>query len=292
MATNTKFARGCVWLAISIIVVVSLGLLAAGGYFLYRGNQLDAEIARIRAAGDPVELADLGHNSGPLPAPTEDAAALLERAAQPMAAFERELVAAQVFDSPAFKAQTLDEKSAAAIRESLLAFPDLMPLLEQAAKAPHYRTQVDLQLPPDAAMEQLMEKAGNNRAAVRLLDLRARLLALEGEHDEAFQQGLYALRLSRHFSEEPTMVSYLVALAARGIGVSIINRELRCDVSDESRAALHQWLDEQDVAAEFVVALKHERAFGLAKTRTMGPFSGGQSLGYLQAVNGLIASVE
>ncbi|HBO43137.1 MAG TPA: hypothetical protein DD670_04220 [Planctomycetaceae bacterium] len=226
-------------------------------------------MAKIRAAGDPVSLADL--EPEPIP-PEQNAATYLRRARDDLRAIEQEIVKAERADSDS------DRQSPAvleAMRSALAAYPEVVPLLEQAAECPEYGISEPLDPggadDPQVALETVMSRAGDNRSVARLLgSYRCRLLLADGKHDEAARSAVSLLKLTRHFDREPCMVSFLVAIACRGHAMESLNEVLQAGaISDEVSRELEDELAKHDINEAYRQALRTERPFGFAFFRTM-----------------------
>jgi hypothetical protein len=90
------------------------------------------------------------------------------------------------------------------------------------------------------------------------------MLTAKGERDEALRASILTLQLARHLDREPTIVTYLVATAVRGIGVETANRVLRSGaITDSARDALDAELGLHDLTESYRHALITERAIGL-----------------------------
>ena len=87
------------------------------------------------------------------------------------------------------------------VKAALAAYPNVIPLLVQAAACPEYDTQFDYTLPPEQTVNgefltQYMDVVQKCRSAARVLYARAMLLAAEGNGDEAVETGVTILRLA------------------------------------------------------------------------------------------------
>ena len=108
----------------------------------------------------------------------------------------------------------------------------------------------------------MLDGVGKSKSAARVLHYRATLLAAEGKRDEAVRTALLIFRLARHFEHNPTIVSYLVSIAVRGIAIDSANDALQTGpVSKEVRDSLDAELSIQQPMTGFAWALKSERTY-------------------------------
>ena len=108
------------------------------------------------------------------------------------------------------------------------------------------------------------------RGAARVLRYQALVDLADGRRDDALARSIDILRLARHFDEEPTLVSHLVSLAVRGMGIRTADLVLRGGpVSTASHDALEAELARHDLPAAARHALVTERPFGLGLYREM-----------------------
>jgi hypothetical protein len=241
------------WTGISLAGLVGFGLIAYAIFVWLTGTRLERQLAAIRAAGDPVTLADLARP--PIP-PEKNAATFLRRANADMAAIEKVTMNLKSIRESA------DEQKA--VKTALAAYPNVIPLLEQAAACPDYDAELDYSLPAKELMEKQLLIV-DCRSAARVLNYRSMLLVAEGKRDEAVRTALVIFRLARHFDRNPTIVGYLVAIAVRGIAVRSANDALQAGpVSKEVREALDAELATQERMEGFVWAMKSERCCGIA----------------------------
>jgi hypothetical protein len=90
------------------------------------------------------------------------------------------------------------------------------------------------------------------------------LLASEGRRDDAVRSTVVLLKLTSHFERNPTIVSYLIALACRGMALESANAAMQSGpVSKDARNELDAELGLQEPMPGYVWALKSERAFGI-----------------------------
>ena len=228
-------------------------------------KRLESRIAAIRAAGEPITLADLAGD--PIPA-DQNAATFLRRAEDDLLAIEVEL--GPVYTSGAYEQRDLDPAHADAIASALEAYPELIGLLERAAACPDYAPAHDYTLPPEAFLEACLPAISDNRSIYRTLQARLRLQLARGDPEGAMQTSLLMLRLCRHLDREPMIVGSLVGLACRAVAISMVDRVLRAGpVSEEAHRALEEELARYDATEAFRWGLITDRAYGLDSFRMM-----------------------
>lgn len=235
-------------------------LLIANAVFVWRSSvALESRLQAIRDAGDPVAFSDLARK--PIP-PEDNAATFLRRAEKDLGAIDKDLAA--FYASDAYKNDQLGPAEVQTLADVLDAHPEAASLIERAVACPDYDPQLDYSVGSQEFLVAKLDRFGFLKAAARLLDHRTTVLLAHEKRDQAAQSAIAILRLARHYDNEPMLVSYLVAMACRGIGHNATNRVLRSGpVSDSVRDALDAELAQHDMAASFARALKSERAYGI-----------------------------
>ena len=165
------------------------------------------------------------------------------------------------------------------------AHPKVIPLLQQAAACPDYDEQLDYTVPANLFLEtQLLPTVQRCRGTRGCCQIRADLLASEGNRDEALRTALAIFRLGRHFERNPMVISYLVAIAVRGIvAVGSANMALQAGpVTPELHRALEAELVSQKRTdqSELTWPLNSERVYMLETFPKMAP---GRSLWFCRA---------
>jgi len=241
-------------------------LLVANAIWVWRtGSRLEGQLAALREAGEPVSFADLVDSSVP---PQQNAAVLLRRARSDVEAIGKEL--RDVFQSDGYTDGTLKESELETIRSALEAYPNVMPLLRQAAACEKYERQMDSAAAPADWLSDLLTHISNFKAVARLLRVQALLQLADSQPDEALRTCILSLRLARQFQREPMITPYLMSLACRSIAANTANRVLRAGpISSESRQSLEIELALHDSFQGHKQALGTERVFGLESFRTM-----------------------
>lgn len=238
-------------------------LLFAAYYTWSTSRELERRLTELRAKGAPLSIADLARE--PIP-PETNAAVFLQRAGDDVEAARKELLG--MYPKSGTPPIRLSEAEIEKLDDLFAAYPNLMPLLEQAATRPDYDSQPDVTLSPTAFAEPLYERMSKFREAIRVLQARSRLLTAKGRFDDALADQTLMLRLSRLWSREPFLTSYLVTLAVQATAVQGANEILQAGpVSPASRETLDAELGLLDTPAGLVWALQSERAYSLSSVQ-------------------------
>lgn len=242
---------GVVALALWAILIVALS---------WPSNRLERQIAAIRAAGDPVRLIDLAGE--PVP-PEQNGATYLRRAQKDADSLYKELT--PLLEDGNIWERRPTEGELAKFASAWDAYPDILPLLEQAAACEHYDAGLDYTVDPDKFIDKVLPQVSSFRSFMRILRARGMWQLAQGRRDDAMASSILSLRLGRQFGREPVMiVGHLIAIACRGYPFDVANRVLQDGpVSAASHEALEAELLLHDVTAAYVTSLKTERAFGM-----------------------------
>ena len=279
------------WTAVAGGALIAILLIVNAVLVWTSGAQLEKKIAEIRAAGDPVTLMDLARE--PIP-PAENAATYLRRAQSDVDAILAEL--SEVVKSDTYEHPTPSQREI--IRSAFEAYPDVIPLLEQAAACDDYDSQSDFALAPEDFAKTHFAQLRDVRAVVQLIAARAALLNADGKSEAALRIAILMFRLTRHFDHESTIVAYLVGLFSRGLAVDTANEALRRGpVSNNARAALEVELALYDGDAVYCRVLKTTRVDGLTRYQTipgrnLWPYWNYHELAYLQLFDEHIAAAS
>ncbi|WP_165249689.1 hypothetical protein [Paludisphaera soli] len=260
-----RLARFLKWAAIACGLLLAACLLASAGLTWITGRRLEARLAALRAAGDPLTIADLAPT--PVP-PAEDAAVPLARVAAAQGAFQKELTA--LFPGRGVADLPLGPGEQAKLRALFEAQPEIVPLLRDAASRPGYAPPFDAAATTTEMLKRSFELMSRHREASRILQSRSALLVAEGLPDEALELQIVALRLARLPFREPTMSNYLVGIACTRVAAAGVNDVLQsAPVSEAGRRALDAELALLDDPALVRRAFKNERAYSLTSVNEM-----------------------
>ncbi len=247
--------------AIVLSVLVAIGLVANACFVWITDTRLERQLAEIRAAGDPISLADLARK--PIQ-PEKNAATYLRQAEAGVEAILREIYS-KGFHSGwgnqwnESEAHILSPEGAKAIRKAWNAHPKAMPLLEQAAACPDYEPGFDYTGP--AAKFIFLPGNAEFRHTSYALQFRAYMFVAERNNDEATRTALMIFRLGRLYERNPGLVAYLIAITVQGTAIDAVNVTLHSGpVSKAVGAALDAELARQDPMSGFVWAMRSGRA--------------------------------
>ena len=250
------------WTVVALSSLVVIGLVANAAFIWITDRHLESQLAEIRAAGDPVTLADLARPSIP---PEKNAATYLRQAEADATAIEEQIEEADTWKYLYPGELPLPPQVQKTLKSVLDAHPNVIPLLERAAACQDYDAQLDYTVPADEFGEkQLMPALMNLRTFARVLGYRALLQAAEGDRDGAVRTALVLFRLGSHFDRNPGVVSYLIALIFRSMGVNAANLAMQTGpVSKEVRDALDTELARQEPLNGYSWLIKSERAYAM-----------------------------
>ncbi|HUY32464.1 MAG TPA: hypothetical protein VMV69_06755 [Pirellulales bacterium] len=256
-----RLKKWLIWGVLGIVATIAcLGIYVALASWR-AGARLEALLTPIREAGDPLGLADLAR--APIP-PENNAAVFLRRAENDLQALGKEFLPLDVESSGHYRDDRLTDSGAAIIRGALDAYPNVLPLIEQAASSSDYDPQYDYTLPPADFQERYLLRPQAIRQVARWLQWRSDLLRHEGQSEAALRNDLLLWRLIPHFDREPLIVGRLVAIALRGRAVHMTAQLLADEpISTELRQELDRELAKHLDPKPILWALKSERAFGI-----------------------------
>ncbi len=218
-------------------------------------------MAEIRAAGDPLTLADLA----PKPVPAENnAATYLRRAQAGTDAIYKEAEAVPGFWEYFNTKDPMPAEIQKALKAAFTAYPYTISLFQQAAACPDYDAQLDYTDSPRELFNELISVVEKIRNYGRVLQFRVRLDVAEGNYDEAARTTLLLFRLAHHCERNPAITGYLVAVTIQGIAVDYANSVLQAGpVSKGVREALDTELARQERMEGYTWALKSDRVLTL-----------------------------
>jgi len=297
------------FLRIAIVVAMIMAiLLGINAYLVWRnGARLEAQLAELRAAGEPTSLKDLARPSIP---PEKNAATYLRREERDiqaiddeMSKLEEELNEAEFkkwrekpffteeelkrMTSMAYRYFTFDAGKYSAAEQGMAwkifdAHPKVIPLLESAAACPDYDPQFDY---ADMGFCDLtiLEHITKHRVLTRVLKVKGALLLARGRREDALASMTLLLRLCRHFDRDPMFLGYLVAIACRGTAITQANEVLQSGpTGKQARDALERELSQFDAAQAYTWAMKSERAWVIDPSpgRSWWAYFGLRAVGY------------
>ncbi len=244
------------WTGIVGAAGAAIALLVLAYLVASTDRRLGAQLAAIRAAGEPLSWGDFAAKAVP---PEKNAATFLRRAESDLDAIFKEL--GPIWDRPDRFDRPLSAEEQKTIKTAFDSYPKVLPLLEQAAACEEYDPQIDYA----AFVSDLdSDRLSKHRVPVRVLYVRVYYLLAVKQYDEALRDSILIMRLARHFEQEPMIVGYLVAVACKTMGLQAANDALQAGpVSKELRKELDAELACQENLDGFRWAMKTERVYGL-----------------------------
>lgn len=257
-----RFWRYFKFTAFGLAGLLGLGLVWLAVANSIAGSRLQAKLAALKEAGEPVTLADLA----PKPVdPETNAATFLERAQPDVEAIEKTMSAEFGDDWDVFERAKPEGKAYHAAREGLLAHPQVIEILQQASHCSVFQPPYDYQLRANVFLaDELLPTMQRKRAATRILNYRAWIDLAEGRPQEAVVQCLAMLRLARLYDQEPLIINHLVAVAIRGAALGTANLALRAGpLTPETYDDLEKELAAVDPSWSLEHMLRTDRAYGI-----------------------------
>jgi hypothetical protein len=255
-----RFRKILKWIGIIMGAAIAILLICNACFVWSTGTRLEARLAALRRAGEPVQLSDLARE--PIP-PEKNADVFLRRAADDLDAIEKELVAS--YPKRGYPTGELTPAEQEKLEKLFAAYSRVMPLLEQAADCPDSDPQLDTTLLPSRFLEPYMNHSTKHRVLIRVSRARSAWLLSSGRADDALAGQILMLRLTRHWRHEPLLIGYLVTAVCEQSAMDEANRVLQHGpVSPAARQALDTELALHDSMEGYTWALRSERAFNLS----------------------------
>ncbi len=247
------------WTAIALTGLVAILLIASAVRIYIISARLNAKLKEIRAAGDPICIADLA----PASIPAEQNAAIpLRRIRDDVNAFYEEVK--EYYQSENYETGRPTESQLKAMEAAFHAYPELVPTIQQAMALDGFDRGLDYSLPPEDFVAAICDDTGPERAIARVLTSHVTVLRARGRSDEAVRASIPLFQFARHIEHDAVLVQFLVAIAIRSIGIEAADEALRSGtLSDETRKLLDSELALADPFPGYIKALKAEIAFGI-----------------------------
>jgi len=261
--------RGIFWLwrktwRFSLTLLILL-VIAHTIFNFIAGRKLEAELNRIRQAGEPLTLVEA---APPMIPDSGNAAVLYAEVFKELHYDDKtgygdskdpDLQTIKRFISwhPYQKEPrpTLEQVSAAVAKNE-----PLFKLLEAASLRPACRFPVNWKAGPEARFPHL----SRIRLANRLLMAKAQVDSARGDSQQAMEDIAIALRMANHITREPILISQLVRIAYIAIIFQQFPTILEAAPPDITQSrALYDLLATAEDRAPYVQAMKGERCFGL-----------------------------
>jgi len=255
-ASFLRRVRG--WLLSAILrVFLPLAVVVAVVSFIanrYVDAQLQRELTRIRAAGQPAALSDLAK---PRVGPTQNAAPIYIREARALSAVDQQMLSDFTSRRPDRRARVSRES----VRRLLLQAEDNLARVRTAAALPACQFPVNWTA---GAGAQFPHYADARRLA-RILRAHARLCAIDGRRSEAMADVAAILGIARHVGQEPVLLASLVEYAIIALARASLESVLtECSPSPSECRPVTAALSAMNLRTSFVSALEGERCFGLS----------------------------
>ncbi|MCC6493121.1 MAG: hypothetical protein IT424_08875 [Pirellulales bacterium] len=243
-------------------------LLVINGILAWRTEtRFQRVIAAIRAEGDPASIAELK----PQPIPDEvNAATQIDRLTPRLEEFAREH--GRFYKTDLGKAlDDLNEgdrpnaEQIAGMRAILDKYTDLEQMIAAAAACPRYASTADFSLGFNKFLEAELPRMSRLRTIARLVDWRVQVLVADDQRDEAVRRIFDVLRLARLNESEPTIVSFLITVAVRGVALHDLHYTLTAGpVPPETHDEIERTLQSLENPGKLGQTLRSERAVNIS----------------------------
>jgi len=239
------------WIAGLLILAILAHTVAS----IVTGREMERELGKLRAAGEPLTLAE----AAPKPVPaSRNAAVLYQRAFERLPSDEQawQPVYDVLWGRPGARARL----SRADVERFVAQHREAIALLEQAARMPECRFPVHWEAGFAATFPHLAKVGGS----ASLLATAAIVDARGGRTTEAASAVEAALGTADHIGVEPTSVSQLVRYRCQATALLALNRMMeihRPDAAESER--MFNLLSRIDTIGPFIHGMKGERALGL-----------------------------
>jgi hypothetical protein len=200
------------WTMRVVIVIVVLGIAAYASTHYWASRTIHNEIARIRAAGEPLTFADLDALT-PKVERAQDAGPFYTAAAE-LAIADFEVNEANCDALFRHKAVAVPVEILGRARRSIEQNRLALELLDRGSALGGCNSDIQLQLGFEAAFPHM----GKARCLCNVASLRTRVLALDGQGDQAIESVISALGLLRTMDRQPVLLGALVQTAMLGRG--------------------------------------------------------------------------
>lgn len=227
---------------------------------LFADTEVRRELARIRAAGQPIALSDLAQ---PRVDPARNPAFVYIREANALSQLDERMLSDFTSRDPARKARV----STASVRRALSQAEDELARVRRASALPRCQFPVNWTGGADA---QFPHYAGARRLA-RILGAHARLCAIDGRRREAMADVAAILGIARHVGQEPVLLASLVEYAIISTARATLQNVLReCSPRPSECTSVVEALAGMDLRTAMVRMLEGERCLGLSVLQLAG----------------------
>ncbi len=253
------------WNPLGVIVLVCVVAVMVAGIIVLRvktlgpsesaaKKQVEAEIARIRAAGEPVSAADL---RGPKIPDSENGAVVYARAFKMAEGFDKSLQGDEYSALTSTDPSRRTPEVMAKARTLVAKYKAVVPVIDQAVGKPKCRFPVKW----EDGYNAMFPHCAKLRRLSRLLSAVAVVDAYDGRVDDALHAVELNMKMSDSLKEEPTVISQLVriaVLAIAGRSLDIVAGRVKIDEAWARR--LYRVASGQDFSRCTDTAYQGERA--------------------------------
>jgi hypothetical protein len=256
-----KLKKILLWTGITAGTLIAILLIVAAVSSWIFGRQLEKKLAAIKAAGDPVCLADLAPK--PVP-PEQNGAVYLRKTIDDADAAVNKIYLQTKYDEPWYVPD--NRKLMKEVKDILDEYTKAYPLLQQAAACPYFDSQPDYTLNPIVFTESLIKdgllQAG--RQTSRFITARIQLFLYQGDREEALKSVVLQMQLARQYEHEPICIlNYLFICSMKYMALKNANLVLQSGPISDQRIALETELSLHAPMNQLRKALKNERAMGI-----------------------------
>jgi hypothetical protein len=252
-------------IAIGFGIALGLLLIVNGVLAWMAQHRLDQKIAELRAAGEPVALADLAQS--PI-SDEKNAAVYIQIALEQTEKWQQDYYKfedsprGKLFDDKEDRGELPNADEISAIRATVDAYPTVLAAIEKAAACEDYVSLLDFKLNENQFLDRAITRARTVRSLFNFAHAEMIVLTAQGKADDAVRLGAQMLRLARLIDREPLLMNHLVALGMRGIMFDAINLALRHNsISPAVRVELDAALASLDTLEPLKAAIRSEPAY-------------------------------
>jgi len=246
-----------IWIGIFLVALCAVGLAVRALFNYSNGKKLERFLSQMKSEGIPMTLKDLEPECDP-----RNNAALSWKTAEAMLSIDKEdrALLGQVIDD-LFSGRPMDEDRKDHIRALIAENQDAIDFIVEASAKPCFKNEEQWEGPgytPDTA------SVINMIQGTRLLGIDAVFKAEDGNIEEAVGQCLAARRLLRNYMQEPSLMSYLVAMACMKQVAACFNSIVSGkEIETETlRKILEEW-DSSPWNEGLLWAIESEKTIGL-----------------------------
>jgi len=237
----------------ALLIIIGAGIVITMPYWIEL--ELDNRISAIQTKGDPICGKDL------IPHVPDDrnGAPIYERVFAMINPSKKDIIKAFAVVQP-LKRKEHPELLALA-KELAIKYQGVLPLIEQATSRPQCRFNTNWNDPPEKIVFPCYAKAKNTSKLLLEISIAD---ASEGKIDDAVKAVELNYKTSEVLREEPVFIGHLVRYACIAIASQGLKQSAQYgDISEPQALRLFNLLGKIDLQADYVYAMKGERAQGL-----------------------------